>query len=100
MPSVPAVREMSSFNSACERVSLTSVSTGTKATENEPSANRRRMKLGMRKATQNASVAALAPNAQAMAISRTRPRTREMKVPPLKVSSERSMLGAFMNTTV
>ena len=99
-PSVPAVRDTSSFNSACGRVSLTSVSTGTKATENEPSANRRRMKLGMRKATQKASVAAEAPNAQAIAISRNRPRMRDTRVPPLNVSSERSMLGAFIDRTV
>ena len=45
------------------RFSLISVNTGTKAVENEPSANSRRMKFGMRNATQNASVAALAPNA-------------------------------------
>jgi len=39
------------------------VKTGTKAVENDPSANSRRRKFGIRKATQKASVAALAPNA-------------------------------------
>ena len=60
-PRVPAVRAISSFSSAWLRFSLISVNTGTKAVENEPSANSRRMKLGMRKATKNASVIAFAP---------------------------------------
>jgi hypothetical protein len=36
----------------------------TNAVENEPSANSRRMKLGMRNATQKASVPALAPRSR------------------------------------
>jgi hypothetical protein len=99
-PSVPAVRDMSCFRSSCGRVSLTSVNTGTKAVEKEPSANRRRMKFGMRNATQNASVAALAPNEALIAMSRTRPRTRETMVMPLKDSTPRRRLGVFIRVRV
>ena len=66
-PSVPDTLAISVRRSACGRVSLTSVNTGTKAVENEPSANSRRRKFGMRNATQNASVTALAPKLAAMA---------------------------------
>ena len=38
---------------------------GTKASENEPSAESRRMKLGIRKATTKASIAGLAPKTAA-----------------------------------
>ena len=54
------------------------------------------MKLGMRNATQNASVAPLAPNAALIDMSRTRPSTRETIVMLLNESSPRSMLGDFM----
>src|SRR5699024_8494467 len=74
---------------------LYSVNTGTNAVENEPSANSRRMKLGMRNATQNASVAADAPNVVLMAMSRARPSTREIIVIELNDSSPRNKLGVF-----
>src|SRR5690606_10166881 len=92
----PAVRATSSRSSSCERVSRTSVNTGTNASENEPSANRRRRKFGIRNATQNASVIAFAPNTVAITISRTRPNTRDTRVMPLKLSIERSRVGVFM----
>ena len=95
-PSVPETRDISCLRSSWLRFSFTSVKTGTKAVENEPSANSRRMKLGMRKATQNASVAAFAPNTALMDISRTRPSTREIMVMLLNDSSPRNMLGDFM----
>ncbi len=66
-PSVPDTRDISSRRSACGRVSLTSVNTGTNAVANEPSANSRRRKLGTRNATQNASVVALAPKVMVIA---------------------------------
>ena len=49
----------------------TSARIGTKACENAPSANSRRSRLGMRKATKNASVARPAPKTRAMKKSRT-----------------------------
>jgi hypothetical protein len=55
-------------------------SKGTNACENAPSANNRRKRLGMRKATLNASVAALAPKLAAMSCSRTKPVIRETRV--------------------
>jgi hypothetical protein len=44
---------------------LYSLITGTKACENEPSANSRRRKFGILNATSQASMKALAPNAVA-----------------------------------
>ena len=59
---------------------LLAASTGTKAWLKAPSANRRRNRLGMRKATLKASVMALAPKVEAISSSRTRPVMRETKV--------------------
>ena len=92
---MPETRDISSRRSACGRVSFTSVNTGTKAVENEPSANSRRMKLGMRKATQKASVIALAPNVAWMAWSRTSPSTRDTIVMPLNDITPRNILAAI-----
>ena len=92
-PSVPATRDISSRSSACERVSFTSVNTGTNAVANEPSSNSRRRKLGTRKATQKASVTALVPNVVVMTRSRTSPNTREIMVMLLKDSRPRNILG-------
>ena len=55
-------------------------STGTKAWLKAPSANRRRSRLGMRKATLKASVKPLTPNTEAISRSRTRPVMREARV--------------------
>ncbi|MDT4855817.1 hypothetical protein FQZ97_901860 [compost metagenome] len=55
-------------------------STGTNAWLKAPSAKRRRSRLGMRKATLNASVSALAPKVAAMSSSRTNPVMREARV--------------------
>jgi hypothetical protein len=60
---------------------------GTKACENAPSANRRRSRLGILKATKKASVTSPAPNTRAMARSRTKPRMRESSVMLLTVAS-------------
>src|SRR5690348_14492864 len=79
--------------SASVRRFLYSPSIGTNACENAPSANRRRNRLGMRKATKNASVAAPAPKTQATSISRTNPRIRETRVMLLTVASA---LSRFM----
>ncbi|GAA0241242.1 hypothetical protein GCM10009126_03610 [Rhodanobacter caeni] len=50
----------------------------------------------MRNATQNASVAPLAPKAALIDMSRTSPSTREIIVMLLNESSPRNMLGDFM----
>ncbi|GAE49683.1 hypothetical protein XPU_1215 [Xanthomonas arboricola pv. pruni str. MAFF 311562] len=92
-PSVPDTRDISSRRSVCGRVSLTSVNTGTKAVANEPSANSRRRKLGIRNATQNASVTALAPKVVEIAWSRIRPNTRDTMVILLNESRPLNMPG-------
>ena len=79
-PRVPATRSTKPFSSSRVRRSLYSVSTGTKATEKAPSANSRRRKLGILKATKKASVLALAPNTWANTRSRRNPRTRDSRV--------------------
>ena len=91
-PRVPAARAISAFRSAWVRVSLISVKTGTKAVENEPSANSRRMKFGMRNATQNASVIQFAPKVVLNTWSRTSPKTRLNSVIPPNDSTPRVML--------
>lgn len=95
-PRVPETRAINSRRSACGRVSLTSVNTGTKAVANEPSANRRRRKFGIRNATQNASVTALAPKVVEIAWSRIRPSTRDTMVILLNESSPLIMRGVLM----
>ena len=60
--------------------SRVAASTGTKAWLKAPSANRRRSRLGMRNATLNASVSALAPKVAAISNSRTKPVTRDSSV--------------------
>src|SRR5690606_5222734 len=64
--------------------------TGTKAWEKAPSANRRRRKLGILKATKKESAAALSPNRAANTTSRTRPRMRERKVAAEVTADERN----------
>src|SRR5471030_2580510 len=65
---------------------------GTNAWENAPSANRRRSRLGMRKATTKASNARPAPNWLASRISRARPVMRDSSVMPL---TEAAALSRF-----
>src|SRR5213593_308813 len=67
-------------------------SSGTKACENAPSAKRRRSRLGMRKATQKASVSALAPKSPATSCSRTKPVMREASVSRETVEAARKRL--------
>ena len=55
-------------------------SVGTNAWLNAPSPNRRRNRLGMRKATLKASVIAVAPKVAAISRSRIRPVTRDARV--------------------
>ncbi len=59
---VPIAPSTSSRTSSCGRCTLYSETTGTKAWENAPSANSRRMKLGILNATRNASMSSPAPN--------------------------------------
>src|SRR4030065_15536 len=65
---------------------LTTIRNGKKAAESAVSAKRSRSMFGMRKATLNASAAALwlAPNRWAKTISRKRPMTRLTAVPAVK----------------
>ena len=59
---VPMALSISSRTSSCGRWTLYSETTGTKAWENAPSANSRRMKFGILNATRNASISRPAPN--------------------------------------
>ena len=59
---VPIAPSISSRTSSCSRWTLYSETTGTNACENAPSANSRRMKLGILNATRNASMSRPAPN--------------------------------------
>src|SRR5690606_17465759 len=65
---------------------------GTKAWEKAPSANSRRSRLGIRKATQKASVNGPAPKARAIRMSRARPVMRESRVKLLTVAADLSRL--------
>ena len=58
------------FSSCSECFSLYSESTGTNAWEKAPSANKRRRKLGIRKATKKASVLPVAPKKMKITASR------------------------------
>ena len=78
--SAPETCAARSRTSAISRRVRYSLRTGTKAWAKAPSANSRRRKFGMRKATKKASAPALAPNACAMTTSRTNPATREAVV--------------------
>src|SRR5690606_1802056 len=72
---------------------------GTKACENAPSANSLRSRLGMRKATQNASVRGPAPKELAISTSRARPVMRENSVKLLTVAADLSkFIGRLLRT--
>jgi len=90
LPRLPATWLTRSCNSSRLRFSLYSVKTGTKACEKAPSANRRRMKLGILNATRKASVPPDAPKIVASVISRNKPNTRESNVMPPTVIVDRS----------
>ncbi len=62
---VPVTRSISSLTASGPCFSLYSARTGTKAIENEPSADSRRMKLGILNAMKKMSIAAVAPNTAA-----------------------------------
>src|SRR6185503_12281785 len=83
---VPSISERTSSGGV---LFLCSASTGTKAWEKAPSANRRRSRFGKRNATKNASVARPAPNARAMMKSRAKPRMRLTRVRPLTLTRAR-----------
>ena len=78
--STVATALMSTLVASSPSRSRVAASKGTKACENAPSANSRRNRLGMRKATLKASVMPLAPKAAATICSRTRPVTRDSRV--------------------
>src|SRR5471030_82608 len=87
--STVATRSTNSLVSPSPFLVLYSARIGTKAWEKAPSANRRRSRLGIRKATKNASVASPAPNRRAITASRTKPRMRDTSVMALTVASAR-----------
>ena len=68
-------------------------SNGTKACEKAPSANKRRNRLGMRKAIWNASIIAEVPNIAAPICSRTSPVMRDNSV---SAETENAALNRFM----
>ena len=79
-PRTAAVWSTKALTSQGARRARYSDNTGTKAWENPPSANRRRKKLGMRKATMKASMPAPGPNATPSTTSRISPKTRDRPV--------------------
>src|SRR6185369_7365101 len=78
--STVATLSISRWVAASPSLSLECASAGTKAWLNAPSPNRRRNRLGMRKATLKASVSELAQKTAAINRSRTRPVTRDARV--------------------
>src|SRR5699024_1807256 len=65
--------------------------TGTNDCANAPSANSRRMKLGILNATRNASICGPAPNSTANSTSRANPNTRDVRVKPPTTPLERAI---------
>src|SRR5699024_10022453 len=93
-----ATRSMSCWVALADWVFFTSPRMGTKAWAKAPSAKSLRSKLGMRKATQKASVSPPAPKLRAMSISRNSPVMRDKKVKPLMTAAERKRLMARQTT--
>ena len=75
-----ATTSMRSFVAFSPLFALTSPKIGTNACENAPSAKRRLNRFGIRKATLKASVISEAPNALAIRVSLTSPKTRDSMV--------------------
>src|SRR5579885_3081270 len=80
--------------SALPRVARYSVKVGTKALESAPSANRSRVRLGMRNPSMNASYTKPAPNRRAMMLSRSRPVIRLVKTESETTPAERTSRSA------
>ena len=76
---VPLVLAISSLRSLSPRWRY-SAKTGIKACAKAPSANKRRKKFGILKATKNTSAPMPAPNNRAITISRTNPSIRDKNV--------------------
>ncbi len=87
-----ATRSSRARTSVSERLLRACPRIGTKAWAKAPSANSRRNRLGMRKATQKASVMGPAPKARATRMSRTSPEIRDSRVKLLTVAAERNRL--------
>src|SRR5580704_9023085 len=66
---------------------------GTKADESAPSANKSRVRLGMRKPSRNASYTKPAPNSRAMTISRSSPVMRDMAIATETIPADRTTLS-------
>src|SRR5699024_9469687 len=94
-----ATLSISCWVASADWVFFTSPKIGTKAWANAPSANNLRSRLGIRKATQNASVNPPAPKLRAIKISRNSPVMRDKKVKPLMTAADRNRLMARQKTT-
>src|SRR5690606_1921253 len=87
-----ATRSSSCRTSSGDLVVRACPSMGTKACEKAPSAKRRLRRLGMRNATQKASVSGPAPKAPAIRMSRISPVIREKSVRLLTVAADLNRL--------
>ena len=92
-----ATRSSSVRTSSSDRLLRAAPRIGTKACAKAPSANSRRSRFGMRKATQNASVMGPAPKARATRTSRARPEMRDSNVKLLTVAAERNKLTSVIH---
>ena len=81
-PRTPVTRSTNPRTASSPPFSRVSVSTGMNAWANAPSANNRLKKLGILKATKNASALLVAPTRLASTTSRTSPRTLDTMVAP------------------
>src|SRR5262249_59261737 len=70
-----------------------SVNVGTNADDRAPSANRSRVRFGIRKPKLKASITALAPNRRLMTLSRTSPVTRLIAMATDTTPAERTTLS-------
>ena len=99
-PSTPATRSTNALTAAWPPCSRVSASTGTKACANAPSANKRRKKLGILKATKNASALPLAPIRLASTTSRNKPSTRDSMVAEPTTAEDLTSFGSWMLSAV
>ena len=95
IPSVPLTRLTNSLTAARLPCSRYSARIGTKAWANAPSANNRRKKFGILKATKNTSAKALAPITLANTISLAKPAKRDNMVKNPTSALERSNPVSF-----
>ncbi len=98
-PRAPATRSISPLTAAKDPRSRYSPNTGTNAWAKAPSANRRRRKLGILKATKKASASPSAPTTRAKTTSRTSPNTRDSMVIAPTTALERNRPGRRLSVS-